>query len=93
MLIVRLKRPSKWDDAGKAEVLEDLTGTIEGMSDLMHYDAVYGLGGIRIHWMVCKMEKSGSHRVTTVPDWRHDISSDGSYHDFKDVAELVYHIQ
>jgi hypothetical protein len=78
MLIVKLKRPARWNDAGKAEVLEDLIGNIEGWFDLTQYDTIYGLGGIGLHWMVCKMEKSasGSHKVTTVLDWCGDINSD-----------------
>jgi hypothetical protein len=63
LLIVKLKCPAKWNDAGKAEVLEDLIGNIEGWFDLTQYDTIYGLSGIGLHWMVCKMEKVRAARI------------------------------
>jgi len=93
LLIVELKRPSKWNDAGKREVVSDLTTYIEGRFDLTQYNTIYGLGGIGLNWMVCKMEKSGQHVPQTILDWRGDISSDQSYGHFSEVANLVYHIQ
>lgn len=93
LLIVELKRPNKWNDAGKKEVLSDLTTYIEGRFDLTQYNTIYGLGGIGLNWMVCKMEKSGQHVPQTILGWRADISSDQSYTDFAEVADKIYHIQ
>ena len=93
LLIVELKRPAKWNDAGKQEVLRDLTDYIEGRFDLTQYKTIYGVGGIGLHWMACKMEKSGLHAPATVLDWHDNISSDQSYHAFKTLADLVYNIQ
>lgn len=78
LLIVELKRPSKWNDAGKQEVVQDLTDYIEGRFDLTQYETIYGVGGIGLHWIACKMEKSGSHTPTTVLGWEDDISSNQS---------------
>ena len=57
LLIVKLKRPAKWNDAGKAEVLEDLTGYIRGRFDLTQYDTIYGLGVIGCHWMCSRWRR------------------------------------
>lgn len=92
LLIVELKRPAKWNDAGKQEVVQDLTRHVEGQLDLTQNNTIYGVGGIGLHWMVCKMEKSGLHVLGTVLGWDDDISSNQSYDAFKTVAELVYHI-
>lgn len=92
LLVVKLKSPDKWDDAGKQDVLQDLMECIEGQFDLTQYDTIYGVGGIGLHWMVCKMEKSGLHGVTTMLDWHDDISSNQSYEAFKAIARLVYEV-
>jgi hypothetical protein len=93
LLIVELKRPSKWNNAGKQEVVSDLTEYIEGRFDLTLYKTIYGVGGIGLHWMACKMEKSGSDTPTTVLGWQDDVSSNRSYNAFKTLADLVYNIQ
>ena len=92
LLVVGLKRPAKWNEAGKQGVLEVLTEYIKGQFDEMQYNTIYALGGIGLHWTVCKMEKDGLPVPTTVLGWHNDISSDLSYDAFKTVAELVYNI-
>lgn len=92
LLIVELKRPNKWTDTGKKEVLDDLETYIEGRFNLTQYNTIYGLGGIGFHWMVCKMEKSGGPRPTPVLGWQNNITSDASYAAFQPIADLVYNI-
>jgi len=93
LLVVELGSPDKWNDAGRRDVLQDLVECVEGQFDLTRYNAIYGVGGIGFHWMVCKMEKSGPpHAATTVLDWDDDISSDRSYDAFEAIAKLVYEI-
>jgi hypothetical protein len=92
VLIVELKRPAKWTAAGKAEVLQDLTTYIEGRFDLTQYNTIYGVGGIGLNWMACKMTKSGNHHPVMVHDWEADIASDTSYTHFQAIADLVHHI-
>ncbi|KAG2338811.1 hypothetical protein BDR05DRAFT_1062515 [Suillus weaverae] len=92
LLIVELKRPSKWTAAGKSEVLDDLETYIEGRFELTQYNTIYGVGGIGLNWMVCKMEKTGGHQATEVLGWQDDIASDASYTAFQTIANLVYHI-
>jgi len=92
LLIVELKRPAKWNDAGKQEVLNCLTKSIQTQFDQTQYNTIYGVGGIGLHWMACKMEKDGLPVTTTVLDWHDDISSDLSYDAFKAIADLVYNI-
>lgn len=88
VLIVELKRASKWT---RAEVTDDLT-YIEGRFDSSIYNTVYGLGGIGLHWMVCRMEKSGPDSLEAVEEWQDDITSDASYGRFSGIADLVYNI-
>ncbi|KAF4593136.1 hypothetical protein EYR38_008846 [Pleurotus pulmonarius] len=59
LLIVELKRPSKYNDSGKQEVMDDLVEYIEGRFDLTQYNTIYGLGGIGLSWMEVKMVKNG----------------------------------
>ena len=92
LLIVELKRPAKWNDAGKQEVLEGLTKSIQTQFDQTPYNTIYGIGAIGLHWMACKMEKDGLPVPTTLLDWHDDISSDLSYDAFKAIADLVYNI-
>ena len=92
LLIVELKRPAKWNDAGKQEVLEHLTESIQAQLHQTQYNTIYGLGGIGLYWMVCKMERDGLPVPTTVVDWHNDISSDLSYDAFEAVAALIYNI-
>jgi len=91
-LIVELKRSAKWNDAGKQEVLEGLTKSIQAQFEKTPYNTIYGLGSIGLHWTVCKMEKDGLPVPTTVLDWHDDISSDLSHDAFRAVADLVYNI-
>lgn len=92
LLIVELKRPSKNTDAGKQEVKDDLAEYIEGRFDLTQYNTIYGLGGIGLKWMVCKMVKNGRHDPEDVEKWTDDITSDASYAKFSRIAQLVYDI-
>ncbi|KAN0116531.1 hypothetical protein V8E52_005912 [Russula decolorans] len=92
VLIVELKPPAKWTTAGKAEVLDDLTTYIEGRFDLTQHKTIYGVGGIGLNWMACKMEKSGTSHPVLVHDWEDDIASDTSYTKFETIAGLVYNI-
>jgi len=92
LLIVELKRPAKWNDAGKQEVLEGLTKSIQAQLAETQYNTIYGIGAIGLHWMVCKMEKDSLPVLTTVLDWHDDITSDLSYDAFEDIADLVYNI-
>jgi hypothetical protein len=92
LLVVEHKHQAKWNDAGKQEVMEDLTEYMEAQVNKTKYNAIYGLAGIGLHWMVCKMEKDGLPIPTTVLDWHDDISSDLSYDAFETVAALVYNI-
>jgi len=92
LLIVELKRPSKWTAAGQDEVRDDLQTYIEGRFELTKFNTIYGVGGIGLHWMVCKMEKSGGPQPTLVLDWQNNIASDASYTQFQTIANLVYTI-
>jgi hypothetical protein len=92
LLIVELKRPSKWTQAGKDEVHDDLTKYIKGRFDLTQYNTIYGVGGIGLHWAVYKMEKTGNHQLQVVDDWKDNIASDPSYTEFQNIANLVHHI-
>ena len=89
MLVHTIMRPTKWNDAGRQEAMEDITKYIQGWFDETEYNTIYGLCGIGLHWMVCKMEKGGSPVPTTVVDWHYDISSDLSYDAFETVADLL----
>jgi len=92
LLIVELKRPAKWNDAGKQEVLGGLTKSIQMQFAETQYSTIYGIGAIGLHWMACKMEKDGLPVPTTLLDWHDDITSDSSYNAFKAIADLVYNI-
>jgi len=92
LLVVNIMRPDKWNNAGKQEALEDLTKYIEGWFDETQYNTIYGLGGIGLHWMVCRMEKDGSPVPTTVLGWHDNISNDLSYDAFETVADLLDNI-
>lgn len=93
ILIVELKRPSKWTEAGQQEVVDDLVTYIEGRFDITEYKSIYGLAGIGLRWMVCKMEKNGDGEPTTVQDWGDNVASKVSFAAFRDVAELLYNIK
>jgi len=93
LLVVVLKRPAKWNDAGKQEVLEHLTESMQAQFDEAQYNTIYGLGGIGLQWMVCKMERDGLLMPTTVLDWHDDISSDLSCNAFEAVAASIHDIR
>ena len=92
LLIVEHKHRAKWNDVGRQEVLEDITGYMKAQFDNTKYSTIYGLAGIGLHWMVCKMEKDGLPIPTIVVEWHDDISSDLSYDAFETVAASVYNI-
>jgi len=92
VLVVELKQPSKFSDAGKWEVMMDLTEYIEHRFDRTQYNTIYGLGGIGLNWMVCKMTRTGPSIPTVVQTWTADITSDDSYDAFGHIANLVYNI-
>lgn len=89
LLIVKLKRPSNWSTAGQNEVWSDLQTYIEGQFEHTRYNTIYGVGGIGLHWMACKMEASGGPPAL-VQDWQTNIASDTSYTQFQAIADLVY---
>jgi hypothetical protein len=92
VLIVELKRPSQWTAAWQQAIVDELVDDIEGRFDHTMNNTIYGLGGIGLHWMVCKMQKSGDHLPTTVLDWQDNIASDASYTKFETIADLVYNL-
>jgi hypothetical protein len=92
LLIVKLERPSKWTPAGRDGVISGLERYIEGRFELTKYDTIYGLAGIGLHWMVCRMDKSGSPNATVVLDWQENITSGPSYTQFQTIAEHVYEL-
>ena len=93
VLIVELQRPSKRTEGGKKNVVDQLTDYIEGRLDLTSYNTIYGLGGIGLRWMMCKMEKSGDHKPTVVLDWQDNIASDASFAEFENIANLIYNLK
>ena len=70
-------------------VMEDIMKYIQGWFDETEYNTIYGLCGIGLHWMVCKMEKGGLPVPTTMVDWHNDINSDLSYDAFEIVVDLL----
>lgn len=94
LLIVELKRPAKFTDSGKAEVWEDLGVYIETRFDGTQYGTICGLGGIGLKWMVYKMGRTeGPVPVKLWDNWQDDITSDASFAQFQNVAELVYQLK
>ena len=87
LLIVDIKRPSKWTTDGKGEIKDDLTTYMGG---LVKDNTIYGVGVIGLHWIVYKMEKSGRHELDLFQDWKDDIASDTSYTQFQTLANLVH---
>jgi len=52
LLIVKLKRPSKLNTAGKQEIIDDLTEYIEGRHDITHYNTTrVSLGLVALVWI------------------------------------------
>ena len=91
VLILVIKRPSKWTAAGRQMVMDELADRIKRGFDHTQRNTIYGLGAIGLHWVVCKMT-SKDEQPTLVLDWQDDIISDASYSRFEGVAELVYNI-
>jgi len=77
---------------GMEEVLSEQQRYMEGRLELTQYNTIYGVGGIGLYWMVCKMEKSGGPQPTLVLDWQNNIASDASCTQFQTIANLVYNI-
>jgi hypothetical protein len=94
LLVVEIKRPSKWTEGGKAQVVRELEYYMEQCFDVTQHDTIYGLGGIGLHWMLCKMTTMGGPESEIVVDWLDNIASDDSYDVFRDhVAQRVYNIE
>lgn len=91
ILIVKVEAPSEWTEIGRQTVMDELADQIKEGFDHTQYKTIYGLGGIGLHWVVCKME-SGDDQPTIVLDWQDDVSSDASYARFEIIADLVYNI-
>ncbi|TDL18978.1 hypothetical protein BD410DRAFT_452019 [Rickenella mellea] len=92
VIIVELKRPSKWNAAGKQEVLNDLTQYIEGRLDHTSYSKIYGIGAIGFHWMTCEMPKTGPHVPTVINNWHDDITTAAGYALLHTFANTVHNI-
>ena len=92
LLIVELKRPSRWTTAGRRMVMRELLEYAESRFSLTQYGTIYLLGGIGLHWKVWKMEKTGSDEPTVVVDWQENISSNQSYGIFQTIAGSMYGI-
>jgi hypothetical protein len=93
ILIINLKRPSQWTAAGRQMVMDELADYIGGgQFDHTQHNTIYGMGAIGLHWMVCKMQRSGDCQPSLVVDWQDDITSDTSYAEFGALADLVYNI-
>ncbi|KAF8478503.1 hypothetical protein DFH94DRAFT_750273 [Russula ochroleuca] len=90
IFVFKLKRPSEWTAAGQQMVMDELVDLMEGRFEFTQYNTIYGLGCIGLHWMVCRMQRSGGHQPSLVLDWQDDIASDASYSKFGAIAELVY---
>ena len=93
LLIVELKRPKKWNDAGRKEVRMDLVEYIEGRFKSTMFGTIYGLAGIGLRWKALKMSKEEGPEPDTVVEWQDDISSDESFLKMQKVAELVYNLK
>lgn len=90
LIIVNLKPPSEWTAAGKDKVWLELQSNIEGLFDLTKFDTIYGVAGIGLHWMACKMDRLAGHQATQLLDWQDNIASESSYTQFQTIANLVY---
>jgi hypothetical protein len=90
VFIINLKRPSEWTAAGQQKVVDELVGHIKAHFNLTRYNTIYGLGGIGLKWMACRVQRSGDHQPTLLVDWKDNIASDTSYAEFAVVADLVY---
>ena len=90
LLIINLKRPSEWTAAGQQMVVDELVGHIKDHFNLTRYNTIYGLGGIGLQWMVCKIQRSGDHQPIVLVNWKDNIASDASYAEFAVIADLIY---
>ncbi|TDL17550.1 hypothetical protein BD410DRAFT_843580 [Rickenella mellea] len=93
VLIVELKRPSKWTTAGKQEIMQELTAYIEGRLDMTEYSMIYGLAGIGVHWTACYMKKAGGPNPVIVQPWHDDITSAQGYNLMQAFANTVHNIK
>jgi hypothetical protein len=93
LLIVLLKPPSDWTEAGRNRAQNQLYRYMEERLILSGYGAIYGAVGIGLRWVVYKTEKSGgAGGLVTFPvlGWQDNVASDTSYSTFELIAELVY---
>jgi hypothetical protein len=55
------------------------------------YDTIFGVGGIGLRWIACKMTKTGGSVPEVIVDWHDDITNDESYDLFRDyVTQHLY---
>jgi hypothetical protein len=92
VFVMKLKRPSKWGETGRDEVMHQLTQYIKDRFDFTRYETIYGLAGIGLHWMVCRVQKSGERQHSLVLDWQDNVASDASYASFRAIADHVHNI-
>ncbi|KAH9987044.1 hypothetical protein BJV77DRAFT_964953 [Russula vinacea] len=64
--------------AGQQMVVDELVGHIKDHFNLTRYNTIYGLGGIGLQWMVCKIQRSGDHQPIVLVNWKDNIASDAS---------------
>jgi hypothetical protein len=69
--------------------MDELVIQIKKGFDNSRHSTTYGLGGIGLHWVACKMG-SKDDQPTILFDWQDDITSDASYASFKIIADLVH---
>jgi hypothetical protein len=93
VLILKLEPPVNWNEVGKQEVAGQLQRMVQDKLEATQFDTVFGLGAIGLHWMACKMTKTGGPVPEVVVDWQDDVTSDESYDVFRDqVAKQVCEI-
>lgn len=88
VVLIKLFRPAEWSTAGKTQALGELREYMAAWLNHTEFGALYGLCGIGLNWMVCKMEKGGPPAPATLLNWHGDISS-ASFDAFRMIAELV----
>lgn len=72
LLVVELKRPQHWSPRGREDIMDQLTGYMEGciQVDRTQHDTIYGLAGIGFHWVVCMLGTAGPPGPSQiVVDW------------------------
>ena len=89
ILVLKIKRPSKWTAAGRQTVMDELVDQIKKAFDESRHSPIYGLGAIGLHWMAFKMQ-SKDDQPTVLVDWQDDITSDASYASFNIIADPIH---